>query len=84
MFDFDYEIQGQTYTIVCLNVDAVPPWPGSIENCPSDLDYYGYFEVEYEVRNEEGELSKVDLTVDEDDDIQLKCYEIWKDRNDRY
>lgn len=38
--------------LVTLNVTSfkqVPPWSGSIHSCPSDVDWYGYTEVEYEL-----------------------------------
>ena len=30
------------------------PWQGSAHNCPSDIDYYGGWEVEYEVLDRRG------------------------------
>jgi len=33
---------------------VVPPWPGSCYTAPSDMDYYGYTECEYEVLDRRG------------------------------
>ena len=41
----------QIAVISCL---TVKPWRGSVESCPSDLDYYGYSEVEYDVLDRRG------------------------------
>lgn len=30
------------------------PWRGSAHNCPSDLDYYGYTEMDYEILDRKG------------------------------
>lgn len=32
----------------------VPPWKGSAQTAPSDLDYYGYTEIEYTVYDRKG------------------------------
>lgn len=29
--------------------NVVPPWKGSVMTAPSDLDYYGYTELEYTI-----------------------------------
>lgn len=33
---------------------VVPPWTGPISKCPSDLDYYGYTEIEFTVLDRKG------------------------------
>lgn len=33
---------------------SVPHWRGPIEQCPSDLDYYGYNEIEYHIIDRRG------------------------------
>jgi len=47
----------------------VPAWKGSAHNCPSDLDYYGYTEIEFELYDRKGYRagwleSKLDLDQD--------------------
>lgn len=32
----------------------VAPWRGSVYSCPSDADYYGYLEVDYDVLDRKG------------------------------
>ena len=32
----------------------VKPWKGSPSTCPSDIDYYGYLEIEYDVLDRKG------------------------------
>lgn len=36
-------------TLAVTTFKVIPPWPGNVHNCPSDLDLYGYTEVEYEL-----------------------------------
>lgn len=33
---------------------VVPPWKGSAMTAPSDMDYYGYTEIEYELLDQRG------------------------------
>lgn len=37
-----------------LDYNVVKPWPGSCYTAPSDMDYYGYTECEYEVLDRRG------------------------------
>lgn len=40
------EISCQAKITYCV---IVPPWKGSAINCPSDADYYGYSDIEFEL-----------------------------------
>lgn len=33
---------------------VVPPWKGSPRSCPSDLDYTGYTDFEYQIHDRKG------------------------------
>ena len=33
---------------------VIPPWPGSPRSCPSDLDYTGYTDLEYDLYDTNG------------------------------
>jgi hypothetical protein len=43
-----------------LHYVVVPPWKGSMYDCPSDNDWYGYTEVDYEIYDQNGERIFVD------------------------
>lgn len=52
---------GQRVTVSYKNADleclvhhfkVVPPWSGSMYTAPSDLDYYGYTEIDWELLGE--------------------------------
>lgn len=42
-------IQGIPCKIGVWDYIKVPPWKGSVMTCPSDLDYYGYTDISYEI-----------------------------------
>ena len=56
----------------------VKPWKGSAHNCPSDLDYYGYTEVEFEVFDRKGYKAgwlENKLTSEDRERIELELIE---------
>ena len=40
--------------VIVTHFIQVPPWPGDAHTAPSDLDYYGYTEVEWELYDRKG------------------------------
>jgi hypothetical protein len=56
---------------------VVPPYLGSPHDCPSDLDYYGYTEFEYNILDRKGYPASwlEDKLTSADDDRLLKEYE---------
>lgn len=53
-FVFDSEIAGIPCQIAVTEFEHVKPWHGSIDSCPSDLDYYGYTTMEWVVLDRKG------------------------------
>lgn len=47
-------IQGIPCLLGITRYESTPPWAGSILSCPSDLDYYGYTECEYDILDRKG------------------------------
>ena len=46
---------------------VVPPWQGSPKSCPSDLDYHGYTELEYDLHDTKGYRAEwLDKKLDRD------------------
>lgn len=45
--DMECRIQVHSYTVV-------KPWKGSMYTCPSDNDWYGYTDMDYDVYDSEG------------------------------
>ena len=56
--DLSSYIKAEICSIPCLldvtYFKKVEPWKGSPHTCPSDVDYYGYLEIEYEVLDRKG------------------------------
>jgi hypothetical protein len=50
-------IKGIPCLIGVINYHVVPPYQGSVYNCPSDLDWYGYKEMEYDILDRKGYLA---------------------------
>jgi hypothetical protein len=57
----DY-IETQVAGIPCIAeityYNHVEPWSGSAYTCPSDMDYYGYTDVEFQLRDRKGYVAK--------------------------
>jgi len=50
-----------------------PPWRGSAHTCDSDMDFYGYTEIEYDVLDRRGHLSEwLAKKIDPDLEIELR------------
>lgn len=47
-------ISGIPCKIGILTYIKVPPWKGSAMSAPSDLDYYGYTDLEYDILDRKG------------------------------
>lgn len=58
MSDYTTTIESRIEGIPCLlgvtHYHKTPPWSGSAHTAPSDLDYYGYEEVEFDVLDRRG------------------------------
>lgn len=54
MTTFPSTISGIPCQIEVTRYLCVPPWRGSAQTCPSDLDYYGYTEIEFRVLDRRG------------------------------
>lgn len=68
-YTLDYKIHGIPCKLAVTECLIVPPWKGSIYTCPSDLDYYGYEEVEYVVLDRKGYRADwLSKKMNEDDD----------------
>lgn len=50
----DVRIAGIPATVQIDSFKRIKPWRGGIESCPSDLDYYGYVEMEYTICDRNG------------------------------
>lgn len=51
------KISGIPCLIGVMTYANVKPWKGSAHSCPSDLDYYGYCEMEYDVLDRKGYMA---------------------------
>ena len=66
-------IKGIPCLLEVITYKVISPWIGSIETCPSDLDYYGYTEIEYQVRDTKGyTASWLEKKIDSNIDRNLK------------
>lgn len=50
-------INGIPCLIGVISYHVVPPYQGSVYNCPSDLDWYGFTETEYDILDRKGYLA---------------------------
>lgn len=53
----DFHIAGIPCLIEVTEHIVVPPWKGNIQSCPSEADYYGYEEIEFNVLDRGGRLA---------------------------
>jgi len=71
-------ISGIPCQVEADSILIVPPWKGSAHNCPSDLDYYGYSEIEFTVYDRKGYKAawlEKKLTSDDIERIELEILE---------
>lgn len=54
MTRFNFVVDGTPCVVKVTYFNKVKPWSGPPENCQSDLDWYGYTEVEYELYDLQG------------------------------
>ena len=57
MLELDTRIAGIPAMIGVTYFHHQPPWRGSAHTCDSDMDYYGYHELEYDVLDRRGRLA---------------------------
>lgn len=57
LYTLDYTIQGIPCKLAVISCLIVPPHRGSAWTCDSDLDYYGYSEIDYVVLDRKGYLA---------------------------
>lgn len=51
---FDHRIAGIPCQIGVTHFFRQAPWKGSAHTAPSDMDYYGYTEMEYDILDRRG------------------------------
>jgi hypothetical protein len=76
---FDTRIAGIPCQIGVTYFHYQPPWRGSAHTCDSDVDYYGYTELEYDVLDRRGRPAAwLEKKIDDDirTDIQLEAYQL--------
>lgn len=76
---FDHRIQNIPCQIEVTYFHHQPPWPGSPHTCDSDMDYYGYTELEYNVLDRNGrraEWLEKKLTKDDESQIEQMAKEL--------
>ena len=83
LFILEDEFQGTPCKIGVISVLIVPPWRGNPYECPSDLDYYGYSVVEYDILKMDEKTSfewlENKLTDQDQSDIEVRILEEYND-----
>lgn len=51
---FDSHINGTACIVQVNHCTIVKPWSGAIGLCPSDLDFYGYTDIDFNVFDKDG------------------------------
>lgn len=51
---FDFRVAGIPAKIGVTHANCTAPWGGNGFGCPSDIDYYGEINIEYEVLDSRG------------------------------
>lgn len=66
-------IGGIDCAIAIYEYEIIKPWAGSILDCPSDVDYYGYEDIEYGVIDEQGnELPEMEAQITDEIDKRIR------------
>lgn len=52
--DLETTVAGIPCGAVVIDITVVAPWRGSAYSCPSDLDYYGFEEVDFRLVDRKG------------------------------
>lgn len=76
---FDTRISGIPCQIGVTYFHYQPPWRGGAHSCPSDMDYYGWCELEYDVLDRRGRPAPwLERKLKDDDrtDIQNQALEL--------
>jgi hypothetical protein len=58
MTNLEYTFRGIPCQIEVLYYKKVPAWRGSPNTCPSDVDYYGYTEIDFNLLDRKGYRAK--------------------------
>ena len=56
--DYEITVCGIPCGVVIESFNDVPPWKGSASTCPSDVDYYGYVDIEWFLIDRKGYPAK--------------------------
>lgn len=73
VLEFETRIAGIPAMIGVTYFHNQPPWRGSAHTAPSDLDYYGYFELEYDVLDRRGRPAPwLERKLDDDARIEIQ------------
>lgn len=76
---FDHRIANIPCKIDVSYFHSTKPWAGNPADCPSDVDYYGDVEVEYEVLDRKGRVADwllKKMTEDDKKEILAKIVEL--------
>ena len=68
LVQFDHTIAGEPCQIGVMSYHYQPRWPGYAEDCPSDLEFYGYVEADYVILDADGDY-KEELQDSGDDEF---------------
>lgn len=83
----DYNICGIPCLIGVDRYVSVPGYLGSPQHCWSDLDYYGYSEMEYQILDRKGYLApwlERKITPEIKDGIEMTITDFYSDRDYDY
>ncbi len=73
LLTFDHRICGIPCQIQVTYFHNEPPWSGSAETAPSDLDYYGYCELEFDVLDRRGRKAEwLERKLDEESTAEIE------------
>jgi hypothetical protein len=54
--------------------NVTKPWKGSVHTCPSDMDWYGYTELEFDVLDQRGRPAPwLERKLSEKDSERIEC-----------
>lgn len=77
----DARISGIPCQVEVLSFHRQAPWRGSIMSCPSDVDWYGYTEMDYRILDRKGykapwlEKKMTDADVEKIEQLICEAYD---------